>query len=388
MRLARLPFISIYQNHLINYPTPLNLNYAWGFGSLAGFYLVIQLVTGLILACHYTPHEALAFNSVEHIMRNVNGGWLFRYMHANGASMFFIIVYLHIARGLFYSSYMHPRGLVWSSGVIIFLLMMAAAFTGYVLPWGQMSFWGCTVICNLFTAIPYVGETIVQWLWGGPVVNNATLKRFFVFHFLLPFVISGFVLIHLALLHNVGSGNPLGIDTGIPFVTFYPYFFIKDLFMVLLSLIPYSILVFFWSNYLGHPDNYIPADPMKTPAHIVPEWYFLPFYAMLRSIPHKLGGVICMLASIVILFFASFFNLSNVRSSYFKPLSHIAFWLFIANFFFLGWIGQMPVREPYITCGQIGTVFYFAYFIILLPLLGLIEDYLLKRYIFAKNLSS
>lgn len=381
MRLARIAPLKIFHNHLINYPTPININYAWGFGSLAGFYLVIQIITGIVLACHYTAHDTLAFFSVEHIMRNVNYGWLFRYTHANGASMFFIIIYLHIARGLFYSSYIYPRRLVWSSGILILLLMMATAFTGYVLPWGQMSFWGCTVICNLFTAIPVIGNDIVAWLWGGPVVSNSTLKRFFIIHFLLPFVISGMVLCHIALLHSVGSNNPLGVNIGIRYINFYPYFFIKDIFTLFVSFIVFVLFIFFYSNTLGHPDNYIPADSMKTPAHIVPEWYFLPFYAILRSIPHKLGGVIFMLMSILILFTLTLTDTARIRSLYFRPLAQFFFWLFVVNFFFLGWIGQMPVREPYIIAGQCATFYYFIHILIIVPTLALYENTLLRHFL-------
>ena len=366
-------FFDPFSNHLFNYPTHINLNYAWGFGSLAGFYLVIQIVTGLILASHYTASAAAAFDSVEHIMRNVNDGWMFRYMHANGASFFFIMIYCHMARNLFYTSYAQPREGVWYTGLIIFFLSMATAFTGYVLPWGQMSYWGCTVICKLFTAIPLVGDTIVSWLWGGPVVNNATLKRFFIFHFLLPFVISGFVLLHLDQLHKVGSGNPLGVENGTQMITFYPYYFIKDLHGICISLIFYFYFTFHMPNYLGHPDNYIKADPMKTPAHIVPEWYFLPFYAILRSIPDKLLGVLAMFSSIIVLFFLPILNKSQIRSLYFKPVSMFLYFCFIGVFFVLGWIGQQPVREPFITSGQIATFFYFFYLTVITYTSGLFE---------------
>jgi quinol-cytochrome oxidoreductase complex cytochrome b subunit len=374
------PVFSILYNHLISYPSPLNLNYWWGFGSLAGICLIVQILTGLLLAMHYTPHVNLAFDSVEHLMRDVNYGWLLRYTHANGASMFFIVIYLHMARGLYYGSYMKPREYIWISGVIIFLLMMATAFMGYVLPWGQMSFWGATVITNLFSAIPVIGNTIVLWLWGGFSVGNATLTRFFALHFLLPFIIAAFVIIHLYLLHKHGSNNPLGVNTSSA-VSFYPYFYVKDLLGFLLFALFFSFFVFFNSNMLGHPDNYIPANPMVTPTHIVPEWYFLPFYAILRSIPDKLGGVLMMFGAILILIVIPFFSrlkfkgylFTHIRSSYFKPLHKFGFWLFAFNFLILIWVGGKPVEYPFITIGQISTIFYFAYFLFFLPLIVLIE---------------
>jgi len=317
IRLAKNSLISILINHLIYYPSPINLSYAWSFGSLAGVCLVIQMVTGIFLAMHYTPHIDYAFSSVEHIMRDVNNGWLIRYMHANGASMFFIVVYCHIFRGLYFGSYMHPRQLLWCSGVIIFILMMATAFMGYVLPWGQMSFWGATVITNLVTAVPLVGYVVVDWLWGGFTVNNATLNRFFSLHFFLPFLIAALVIIHLALLHKDGSNNPLGIASKNDNIPFYPYYFVKDLFSFFLFLLYFSIFLFYYPNLLGHPDNYIQADPMQTPAHIVPEWYFLPYYAILRSIPNKLGGVVAMAGSLIVFFFIPFLNTSKLRSTTF-----------------------------------------------------------------------
>jgi len=307
MRLIKIPIVSIINDHIVDYPTPINLNYFWGFGSLAGMCLLIQIVTGVCLAMHYSPHVDLAFNSIEHIMRDVNNGWLLRYMHANGASMFFITVYIHIGRGLYYTSYGYPRLFLWYSGVVIFILMMATAFMGYVLPWGQMSFWGATVITNLFSAIPYVGESISFWLWGGFSVDNATLNRFFSLHYLLPFLISGLALVHLALLHLEGSSNPLGVCTKVDKVSFYPYFVLKDLFGFFLFLLVFAYFLFFEPNLMGHPDNYIRANALVTPTHIVPEWYFLPFYAILRSIPDKLGGVACMGLALVIFFFFTFF---------------------------------------------------------------------------------
>jgi len=328
--------LSILDNHIINYPSPINLTYAWSFGALAGLCLVIQIVSGIFLAMHYTPHIDLAFSSVEHIMRDVNNGWLIRYLHANGASMFFIVVYSHIFRGIYYGSFMAPREYLWCSGVILFLLMMATAFMGYVLPWGQMSFWGATVITNLFSAIPYLGTSIVEWLWGGFCVDNATLNRFFSLHFVLPFLIAGLVILHIALLHKDGSNNPLGVHSATDKISFYPYFYVKDLFSFLSFVFFFSIILFYYPNLLGHPDNYIMANPMSTPAHIVPEWYFLPFYAILRSIPDKLGGVAAMGGAIVVLLFLPFLNTSEVRSAAFRPIFRKLFWLFFANFFTIG----------------------------------------------------
>jgi len=370
--------LAIIDNHIIDYPSPINLSYAWSFGALAGLCLVIQIVTGIFLAMHYTPHVDLAFSSVEHIMRDVNSGWLIRYLHANGASMFFIVVYSHIFRGLYYGSYMAPREHLWCSGVLIFLLMMATAFMGYVLPWGQMSFWGATVITNLFSAIPVVGPSIVDWLWGGFCVDNATLNRFFSLHFVLPFAIAGLVIAHIALLHKDGSNNPLGINSAAYKIPFYPYFYVKDLFSFMCFVFFFSVILFYYPNLLGHPDNYIPANPMSTPAHIVPEWYFLPFYAILRSIPDKLGGVAAMGGAIVVLLFLPSINTSEVRSSTFRPIFRKSYWFFFANFLLLGWIGQEVVEAPYILIGQIGTIFYFFYLVTFMPLLGIIESYLIR----------
>lgn len=371
-----LAFIS---SHIVEYPTPINLNYFWSFGSAAGICLVIQLVTGIFLAMHYCPNIALAFESVEHIMTDVNNGWLIRYIHANGASMFFIVVYCHIFRGLYYGSYMYPRAPLWASGVVIFLLMMATAFMGYVLPWGQMSFWGATVITNLFSAIPLVGSSIVEWLWGGFSVSNATLNRFYSLHYLMPFIIIGFVLIHLSLLHKDGSTNPLG-NQGIDYITFYPYFYVKDLFAFFILITVFGFFVFYYPNALGHPDNYIPANPMSTPAHIVPEWYFLPFYAILRSIPDKLGGVLAMVSAILVLMALPIINLSEIRSSVFRPIFGGAFWFLAADFLILGWIGQKPVEEPYIMLGWNATITYFTFLLLFLPLCGCLEKQLLKKF--------
>jgi len=370
--------LAIVNNHLIDYPSPINLSYAWSFGALAGICLVIQIITGIFLAMHYTPHIDLAFSSVEHIMRDVNSGWLLRYMHANGASMFFIVVYSHIFRGLYYGSYITPREYLWCSGVAIFLLMMATAFMGYVLPWGQMSFWGATVITNLFSAIPLFGPSIVEWLWGGFCVDNATLNLFFSLHFVMPFVIAGLVILHIALLHKDGSNNPLGVESNSDKISFYPYFYVKDFFSLMIFVVFFSTILFYYPNTLGHPDNYIPADPMSTPAHIVPEWYFLPFYAVLRSIPDKLGGVVAMGGAIVILLFLPFINTSDVRSSTFRPFYRKFFWFLFADFLLLGWIGQEVVEQPFVLIGQLGTAFYFFYFLILIPAVGILENLLIR----------
>ena len=378
LRILNRPIINILNDHLIDYPTPVNINYLWNFGSMAGIFLVIQILTGIFLAMHYTPHVDLAFLSVEHIMRDVNNGWLIRYLHANGASMFFAVVYIHVARGIYYGSYQKPRGFVWVVGVVILILMMATAFMGYVLPWGQMSFWAATVITNLFSAFPIVGEPIVAWLWGGFSVDNATLNRFFSFHYLLPFLIVGAVLVHLAVLHQNGSNNPLGINGSIDKISFYPYFVIKDLFSWVIAFIFYFAFVYFAPNYLGHTDNYIEANAMVTPAHIVPEWYFLPFYAILRSIPHKLGGVIAMFAALLVLLLLPYLNTSEVRSSSFRPLHRQFFWLLVLDYFILGWIGGCAPETPYLEIGQLATFFYFFYFLFIIPVLGLLEKKLMS----------
>nr|YP_009233094.1 apocytochrome b [Phytophthora polonica]AMB20899.1 apocytochrome b [Phytophthora polonica] len=378
MRWNKKSLFAVLNNHLIDYPTPINLNYFFGFGSLAGIMLVVQILTGIFLAMHYTPHIDLAFNSVEHIMRDVNNGWLIRYTHANGASFFFIVVYVHIFRGLYYGSYITPREALWCSGVIIFILMMATAFMGYVLPWGQMSFWGATVITNLFSAIPLIGKDIVDWLWGGFAVDNPTLNRFFSLHFTFPFVIVGAVLIHLILLHEVGSNNPLGITLKTENIPFYPYFYTKDLFGLMVLFLIFFIFIFYYPNTLGHPDNYIEANPMKTPLHIVPEWYFLPFYAILRSIPNKIGGVIAMFGSLIILLTIPFTNSSEIRSTAFRPLFKVCYWLLVVAFLLLGWVGQCPVEYPYTEIGIISMIYYFFFFIVIIPFLGKIEAYLVR----------
>jgi ubiquinol-cytochrome c reductase cytochrome b subunit len=366
--------LAILNNHLVDYPTAINTRYLYGFGSMAGLMLVIQILTGIFLAMHYTGHVDLAFASVEHIMRDVNNGWLIRYAHANGASFFFLVVYIHIGRGLYYGSYMTPREHLWGSGVLIFVLMMATAFIGYVLPWGQMSFWGATVITNLFSAIPLVGDSIVSWLWGGFSVDNATLNRFFSLHYLLPFLIAGVVLLHLVLLHQNGSTNPLGIESNLDKISFYPYFYVKDLFGFISLMVLFTFFCYFYPNTLGHPDNYIAANPMVTPAHIVPEWYFLPFYAILRSIPDKLGGVLAMGGALAMLALLPWLNTSKVRSTAFRPIYRKIYWFSIANFLVLGWIGQNVVETPYIEVGQVTTAFYFGFFLIIVPILGKVED--------------
>ena len=325
---------------------------------------------------HYTPNINLAFSSVEHIMRDVNGGWILRYIHANGASIFFIILYIHIAKGLYYGSYLYPRQLLWCSGVIIFLLTMATAFMGYVLPWGQMSFWGATVITNLASAIPIVGDSIVYWLWGGFSVDNATLNRFFSIHYLLPFIIAALALVHLYILHIYGSGNPLGINSKIDSLSFYPYFYVKDLYSFILFLLVFALIICFFPNLLGHSDNYIEANPMVTPVHIVPEWYFLPFYAILRSIPDKLFGVIAMLGAILIWLVLPFYTKSYIRSGLFRPYYKILFWILVGDFFILGWIGSKPVEYPYVVIGQVSTFLYFFIFIFLIPFVEKLESWI------------
>jgi len=372
-RINKSYLMAFIDSHLIHYPAPISLTYAWSFGSLAGLCLVIQIISGTFLSMHYTPNMDLAFNSVEHIMRDVKNGWLIRYIHANGASMFFITVYAHIVRGLYYGSYMEPRQLLWCSGVVLLFLMMGTAFTGYVLPWGQMSFWGATVITSMVTVIPIAGKQIVEWLWGGYTVNNPTLVRFYSLHFILPFLIAGFTLIHLALLHKDGSNSPIGSDTGVDDIPFYPYYFYKDVFALSCFLLFFATFVFYFPNVLNHPDNYIPADPLHTPAHVVPEWYFLPYYAILRSIPHKTAGIIAMGSSIFVLFLIPFINTSYIRSTTFRPIFKVAFWLFIADFVILTWVGQKPVRDTFILLGQMATLYYFLFFLILIPLIGRIE---------------
>jgi ubiquinol-cytochrome c reductase cytochrome b/c1 subunit len=371
----RLPIGSFIHSSFVAYPTPRNLNYLWTFGGILTFMLAVQLVTGIVLAMHYTPHVDHAFNSVEMIMRDVNYGWLLRYLHANGASMFFLAVYIHMARGLYYGSYKEPREVLWILGVILFLLMIATGFMGYVLPWGQMSFWAATVITNLFSAIPGIGESVVTWLWGGYAVGNPTLNRFYSLHYLLPFVIVGVVILHIWALHVVGQNNPTGVEpeTDKETVAFTPYATLKDGFMMVVFCILFAWFVFYIPNYLGHSDNYIPANPAVTPTHIVPEWYYLPFYAILRAIPNKLLGVVALLASIVILAFVPWLDTSRVRSATYRPLYRQFFWILVLAFIGLGWLGSKPAEGGYVIAARILTAYYFIHFIIILPLLGLIE---------------
>ena len=362
-------------SHLIHYPTPIGLTYAWSFGSLAGICLVIQIISGILLSTHYTANIDLAFASVEYIMRDVPNGWFIRYVHANGASMFFIVVYSHIFRGLYYGSYMKPRQLLWCSGVVLFLLIMGTAFTGYVLPWGQMSFWGATVITNMVTILPG-GQTIVEWLWGGFTVNAPTLRRFYTVHFVLPFLIAGMSIIHLALLHKDGSSSPIGSDTGVDDVPFYPYYFAKDLFAFTCFLLFFGFFLFFMPNYLNHPANCIPADPMETPAHLLPEWYFLPFYAILRGIPHKAGGIIAMLCAILVLFLIPFNYTGYIRNTTYRPIFKIFYWILVGDFLLLLWLGQAKMEKPYLVLTTYASIYYFSFFIFLIPLIGIIETHL------------
>jgi len=369
------PLLRLANSYIIDSPQPSNISYLWNFGSLLAFCLIIQIITGVTLAMHYNPSVLEAFNSVEHIMRDVNNGWLIRYLHSNTASAFFFIVYLHMGRGLYYGSYRAPRTLVWTLGVVIFLLMIVTAFLGYVLPYGQMSLWGATVITNLMSAIPWIGQDIVEFLWGGFSVNNATLNRFFALHFVLPFVLAALALMHLIALHDsAGSGNPLGVSGNFDRLPFAPYFIFKDLITIFLFILGLSIFVFFAPNILGDSENYVVANPMQTPPAIVPEWYLLPFYAILRSIPNKLLGVIAMFAAIVILLVMPFTDLSRSRGIQFRPLSKIAFYIFIVNFLILMQLGAKHVESPFIEFGQISTVLYFSHFVIIIPLISLIEN--------------
>jgi len=371
----RLPIVASLENTLKRHPYPKNLSYWWNFGSIAGICLVIQILSGLFLAMHYVPNTKLAFDSVEHIMRDVNYGWLIRYIHAVGASMFFVALYAHMIRSLYYGSYKPPREILWWVGIIIFLLTMATAFMGYVLPWGQMSFWGATVITNLFSAIPLVGESIVQWLWGGFSVDNPTLNRFFVLHFLMPFLIVGIVLLHLVALSTTGSNNPSGVPmkSKKDSIPFHPYFTIKDMVGFVIFFIIFGYFLFFYPNALGHPDNYIPANPLVTPAHIVPEWYFLPFYAILRAVPDKLGGVLMMFGAIILLFFLPYLDKSKVRSGAYRPAFQKFFYIFVINFVFLGWLGKSPADGWYVWASRLSTMYYYAYFLLILPMLPKFE---------------
>ncbi|ABC21168.1 cytochrome b [Rhodospirillum rubrum] len=371
----RLPVLTVAHKELVVYPAPRNLNYFWNFGSLAGIAMIIMIATGIFLAMSYTAHVDHAFDSVERIMRDVNYGWLMRYMHANGASMFFIVVYVHMFRGLYYGSYKPPREVLWWLGLVILLLMMATAFMGYVLPWGQMSFWGATVITNLFSAIPVVGDDIVTLLWGGFSVDNPTLNRFFSLHYLFPMLLFAVVFLHMWALHVKKSNNPLGIDAKGPFDTipFHPYYTVKDAFGLGIFLMVFCFFVFFAPNFFGEPDNYIPANPMVTPTHIVPEWYFLPFYAILRAVPDKLGGVLAMFGAILILFVLPWLDTSKVRSATFRPVFKGFFWVFLADCLLLGYLGAMPAEEPYVTITQLATIYYFLHFLVITPLVGWFE---------------
>ena len=381
------PILKMVNSYVIDSPQPSNISYLWNFGSLLATCLIIQIVTGVTLAMHYNPSILEAFNSVEHIMRDVNNGWLIRYLHSNTASAFFFLVYLHMGRGIYYGSYRAPRTLVWVIGTVIFLVMIITAFLGYVLPYGQMSLWGATVITNLMSAIPWIGQDIVEFIWGGFSVNNATLNRFFSLHFVLPFVLAALALMHLIALHDTaGSSNPLGVSGNYDRIPMAPYFLFKDLITIFLFMLVLSVFVFFMPNALGDSENYVMANPMQTPPAIVPEWYLLPFYAILRSIPNKLLGVIAMIAAILALLILPFVDLSKYRGMAFRPFSKTAYWIFIANFLILMQLGAKHVESPFIEFGQISTVLYFSYFVIIIPFVTLLENTLIDLSLKNKNI--
>nr|ANC85372.1 cytochrome b [Alexandromys limnophilus] len=369
------PLIKMINHSFIDLPAPSNISSWWNFGSLLGLCLTIQILTGLFLAMHYTSDTATAFSSVAHICRDVNYGWLIRYMHANGASMFFICLFLHVGRGMYYGSYNMAE--TWNMGIILLFAVMATAFMGYVLPWGQMSFWGATVITNLLSAIPYIGTTLVEWIWGGFSVDKATLTRFFAFHFILPFIIVALVLVHLLFLHETGSNNPTGLNSDTDKIPFHPYYTIKDFLGILILLMVFMILALFFPDILGDPDNYTPANPLNTPPHIKPEWYFLFAYAILRSIPNKLGGVLALILSILILALMPILHTSKQRALTFRPITQTMYWILVADLLILTWIGGQPVEYPFIVIGQSASIAYFTIITILMPITGMIEDNIL-----------